>query len=559
MNLGKKTLVAMSLLGLISLHNYKVTPTNATEDVFSDLRKYDENIIVKQEFFSKNTFTQPLSGSMILRTGTKYDAIYRGNTSIGAGESDCYAFYDEKHDNKFIRMANYNGNGAQNTRVSFFYYDVKNDRPLNMDYTDHMNISFSYRFYASEIDRLSLDNDTMILRYQSRASANGRTGDVFANNLIINEPGDDTWHTYSLRLSTNQGMNTEHGFFYFYHNNIEPSLDPTFYIDIDNFSISLDDGINQVRDNGTFDYMVDSEKLSSSLGDSLLYPTLFNRKDYGLSPVQENKDNASYLRMNGDGNKSSFSIDVDKNLIGDKLYIDFDYKDLSYYNKANLSLMVNGKEGYVLKDILGKEFQKEDGTLTAKSYEEAVNNEWINKKLIISGLNDKIETIDFVLECDCDLGIDNLYVAELDYFDSNLGDYQTFKKSVDYKINSLGDYQNKYTTETLVPLQKAINTVNSMTENSSRIRLNDSLTLLNKAIEDLIEKGNLQLVKDYIDQIFDEMAGTNKNDYELKSYLKFKDALEKAVTLKKNSTKEEVDSALAELKEKYENLVRKEG
>ena len=55
------------------------------------------------------------------------------------------------------------------------------------------------------------------------------------------------------------------------------------------------------------------------------------------------------------------------------------------------------------------------------------------------------------------------------------------------------------------------------------------------------------------------MAGTNKNDYELKSYLKFKDALEKAVTLKKNSTKEEVDSALAELKEKYENLVRKEG
>lgn len=559
MNIGKKIFITLSLVSVFLLHNYKVILANAPEDPFLDLRKFDENIVVNQEFFSKNSFSQPLNGNLVLRNGNKYDAIYRGITSVNGGESDCYAFYDEKDNNKFVRMANYNGKSSQNTRISFFYYDVENEKPLNMVNTDHMNVSFSYRFYASELDRLLFNDDTLILRYQSRASASGRTGDVFAKNLIINEPGDDTWHTYSFKLSTNHGMDTEYGWFFFYYNNIAPSLDPTFYIDIDNFSISLDDGINQIRGNGTFDYMVNSEKLNPSIGNNLLYPSLFYRKDYGISAVQDNKENNSYLRMNGDGNKSTFSINVDKELVKDKLYIDFDYKDLSYYNKANLTLMINGKEGFVLKDIIGREFQKDEGTLTAKSYEEGKKDGWINKKIIISGLEDKIETIDFVLDCDCDLGIDNLYVAELDYFDTKLGDYQTFKKHTDDKINDLGDYKNKYTSDTLIPLQIAINSINQMTENSSENRLNDALEQLNTAMDNLIEKGDIQLIKEYIDQIFDEMAGTNKNDYELKSYLEFKDALEKAVVLKKYSSKKEVDSALAELKEKYENLIRKEG
>ena len=559
MNLGKKTLVAMSLLSMITLHNYKVTFANATEDAFADLRKYDENIIIEQEFFSKNTFSQPLNGNLLARTGNKYTGIYRGITSVNAGESDFFAFYDERQDNKFIRMANYNGTTAQNTRLSIFYYDVENDAPVNMVNTDYMNVSFSYRFYASDIDKLTLNDDSLILRYQSRGSANGRSGDVFARNLIVNEPGDDTWHTYSFRLSTTYSMTTDYGWFYFYYNNIAPSLSPTFYIDIDNFSISLDDGINQVRGNGTFDLLIDDSKLDDSTKNSLIYPSMFYRKDYGMSAIQDTKDKESYLRMNANGNKSTFSIEINKNLIGEKLYIDFDYKDLSYYNRANLSLMINGKKGIVLEDIIGKELNENQNSIKVITYEEAKQNKWINKKIIIEGIKEKIETVDFVLECDCDLGIDNLHIAELNYFDSEIGYYQTFKEITDDAIEKLGDYRNKYTNETLIPLQKAINNVNLMGEYTANKRLEEVLTQLNNAINNLVEKGDIQLIKIYVDQIFDEMAGLNKNDFELKSYLKFKDALERALSLTKNSTKSEVEEALDELKEKYKNLIRKEG
>ena len=54
------------------------------------------------------------------------------------------------------------------------------------------------------------------------------------------------------------------------------------------------------------------------------------------------------------------------------------------------------------------------------------------------------------------------------------------------------------------------------------------------------------------------MAGTNKNDYDLRLYIKFKYALEEAIKLDEGSSKEEVDKAYENLKEAYENMTRKE-
>ena len=54
------------------------------------------------------------------------------------------------------------------------------------------------------------------------------------------------------------------------------------------------------------------------------------------------------------------------------------------------------------------------------------------------------------------------------------------------------------------------------------------------------------------------LAGTNKNDYELRSYILFKNALEEAIKLNSESTKEEVNDAYNNLKEAYENLTRKD-
>ena len=49
-----------------------------------------------------------------------------------------------------------------------------------------------------------------------------------------------------------------------------------------------------------------------------------------------------------------------------------------------------------------------------------------------------------------------------------------------------------------------------------------------------------------------------KMRWKFQIYIKFKYALEAAILLDENSTKEEVDKAYNELKEAYENMTRKE-
>ena len=69
---------------------------------------------------------------------------------------------------------------------------------------------------------MSLNGKDAIFRWQSRGSADNNSCDVLFKDLVLNEPGDYTWHTYSYRVTCKDSMTTDYGWFFFNYYNFEP-------------------------------------------------------------------------------------------------------------------------------------------------------------------------------------------------------------------------------------------------------------------------------------------------------------------------------------------------
>lgn len=556
MKVFNKLLMLGTMLLSIGVSNSKINEVNAVDTTIENMKKYDENIELGSPYFENGDFNSPFNSHVMLRGGTNYDALYRGVTSCNEKESDIYAFYDKRENNTFVRMANFNGTGGKRTRLSSYYYNVSKDVPSNLKRTDYFNVSFSYRLYASEVERMSLNGKSAIFRWQSRGSADTKSCDVLLKDLVFNEPNDLTWHTYSYRVSCKSSMTTDYGWFFFNYYNFEPKQSPTYYADIDNFSIALDDGINTVKQNGDFEFLYSgSPYLQDANKPDEIYHKFYSRPDYGDSVYQDINKGESYLRMDSNKNKSTFTYKLDREFRNDQVvYINFDYKNISYYEEPNLSLMIDGKEGTIFEDVIGKEILNDNYI----SYIKEGKDGWKNQSIFLTINAGYVDTIDFLLEYGGDLAIDNLIMADFKSIEYSSGNYSEFKTIYDDFVETVGDYGNKYIPKSIRYIADAIKEAEKITEYSSQTKMDNAIELINIALENLEEKGDINKIHDYIDQIFDEMAGTNKNDYDLRLYIKFKYALEEAIKLDDTSSKEEVDAAYDNLKEAYENMTRKE-
>lgn len=522
-----------------------------------EINKYDQNTLCDDQLVSNGNFTSPFNGRVFPQSGDSLSGYYRGITSLAYGESDIFTFYDKEHDNTFVRMANFNGqNGSDKTRISFYYYNPETNKPLNLPATSYINVGFDYRLYASDLEELNLNPDSLVLRFQSRGSASGRSGDVFLKDLIINEAGDESWHSYKLTIKCSLTMLTEYAWFYFFYNDIEPSLSPTYFIDIDNMFASLDEN-NVICDQGSFNRLrTNSAELSTKIDDNSIYSNVFYKKDYGISPIQEGIDGHFALRMKAKENKSTFSI-LSTNTSDNGYYrLSFEYKNLSYYGLPNLVLKIIGNQTISLSSSLEGEtpFVKEG----VSSYAYDIDNGY--KKVIIYFL---VETstaigIDFILDCDCDLAIDNLSLSSVIATNKIQGNYQAYLNDIHTIEESIQGYETLYTKESVRRINLSLRKTALINEYSSQDRMDEVINDLRNATALKEEKGDYQGLREYIDEILDAMAGTNKDDYEIVSYLKFKEALEYAYSLNENSSKEEVDYAKAWLEKAYRELLLKE-
>lgn len=194
----KKKVIMISFLPLLSV--YSSASLILSND---EIPLYDNNSSLGEELFPGGSFINSISNSLFARSGNSYSGYYRGITSLADGESDFYSFYDEEENNTFIRMANFNGeDDSYRTRSSFYFFDNEINEPKNLLSTSYMNVSFDYRLCIDDLTKLSLDENSLILRYQSRGSANGKSGDVYLRDLKISEIDDSTWNHY-VNISAN--------------------------------------------------------------------------------------------------------------------------------------------------------------------------------------------------------------------------------------------------------------------------------------------------------------------------------------------------------------------
>lgn len=524
-----------------------------------EIPKYDINSTLGEELFSGGSFINGISNSLFADSGNSYSGYYRGITSLAEGESDFYSFYDENEDNTFLRMANYNGEeDSYRTRSSFYFFDNEKNVPENLPSTSYMNVAFDYRFFVSDFEKLSLNENSLILRYQSRGSANGKSGDVYLRDLEINEIDDETWHHYEFTISCDSSMSTSYGWFFFYYNNIKSSQNPTYFIDIDNFFVSLDE-TNTTYKNGDFENLKTYSRLLESPNENNLYANLYYKKSLGEAATQQKKFNESYLRMNSDKNRSTFSVDLN-NLTSDYLRISFDYKNLSYYKEPNLTIKFNGSETSLQTQGLlnNNEPFKDEFINSFTNYDRNNVRNNLVTYIDVSSL-ENIDSIDFVLDSDNDLAIDNLSIKEVLNIDKVSGDYEKFMQDVEALLDSYPNYKTEFYEEDVYLIDQKIDYINTkLSETSSETVLNANYEELEELFKSARIKGDYSSLSSYIDKIFQEMIGLTEDDFEKVSYLKFRNALDKAYMLDESSTKEEIDEAYQELKSAYEGLVRKD-
>ena len=550
----RKKLIMISFLPFLS--TYTVANLFLTNE---EIPKYDINSTLGEELFSGGSFINGISNSLFADSGNSYSGYYRGITSLAEGESDFYSFYDESEDNTFLRMANYNGEeDSYRTRSSFYFFDNEKNGPENLPSTSYMNVAFDYRFFVSDFEKLSLNENSLILRYQSRGSANGKSGDVYLRDLEINEIDDETWHHYEFTISCDSSMSTSYGWFFFYYNNIKSSQNPTYFIDIDNFFVSLDE-TNTTYKNGDFENLKTYSRLLESPNENNLYANLYYKKSLGEAATQQKKFNESYLRMNSDKNRSTFSVDLN-NLTSDYLRISFDYKNLSYYKEPNLTIKFNGSETSLQTQGLlnNNEPFKDEFINSFTNYDRNnVRNNLVTYIDVSSLAN--IDSIDFVLDSDNDLAIDNLSIKEVLNIDKVSGDYEKFMQDVEALLDSYPNYKTEFYEEDVYLIDQKIDYINTkLSETSSEAVLNANYEELEELFKNARIKGDYSSLSSYIDKIFQEMIGLTEDDFEKVSYLKFRNALDKAYMLDESSTKEEIDEAHQELKSAYEGLVRKD-
>ena len=118
------------------------------------------------------------------------------------------------------------------------------------------------------------------------------------------------------------------------------------------------------------------------------------------------------------------------------------------------------------------------------------------------------------------------------------------------------NYDDEYVTSYLRSIYLALENGEKINRFSSQEKMNEALSLLEEVYNTAEKKGDYASLVTYINQIFDEMASTNRYDYETRSYLLFEDALQLAYSVNENSSDVVINNALTTLKEAYENLER---
>ena len=512
-----------------------------------NIEKYDQNTITNSNEIVGGDFTCPINSTFFPSNGNSSTGMYRGITSINNGESDVFVITE--NDNTFVRMGNFNGSKtSKETRLSLYFYDNINNVPQNLVNTTYLDVSFSYRLYISEIERLNINKDTLICQFQTRGSANGKSGNLYLRDLQINEEKDDSWHNVSFRINTDYSSLTGYVWFHFFYYDIKTEDFSHYFLDVDNLFCSTN-SVNYLYDNGTFSSLKSiNNSFPTRENQDILYEKFFYKKYLGIAPSIRRTPNGFCLLLDSDKNKATFSLRLNNK--EETVYrISYSYWNRSRYVDPILDFRIDNDK-YLINLVSNKSFNSDNF-----SYLNIKNNE---KKCEFIGYFriDKSSNfdLDFIMNYSSLVDLDNLNISKVIETTCVSGDYDSFKNELDRTISILDNTINEYRVVDQKNIINLLNKAKEINQYSSQKRMDESLYYLKEAINNSSLKPDLESLHTLIESCLNAIAGKNRNDFKKDTYIVFYQALNVAYSMNENNSKVEVEEAYKNLLVAFNNL-----
>ena len=478
---------ALKLIPFTSLFLIVPSTTALHNSIFKsgNIEKYDQNTITNNNEIVGGDFTCPINSTFFPSNGNSSTGMYRGITSINNGESDVFVITE--NDNTFVRMGNFNGSEtSKETRLSLYFYDNSNNVPQNIDNTAYLDVSFSYRLYISEIERLNINKDTLICQFQTRGSANGKSGNLYLRDLQINEEKDDSWHNVSFRINTDYSSLTGYVWFHFFYYDIKTEDFSHYFLDVDNLFCSTN-SVNYLYDNGTFSSLKSgNNSFPTRENQDILYEKFFYKKYLGIAPSIRRTPNGFCLLLDSDKNKATFSLRLNNK--EETVYrISYSYWNRSRYVDPILDFRIDNDK-YLINLVSNKAFNSDNF-----SYLNIKNNE--NKCEFIGYFRiNKTSNfdLDFIMNYSSLMDLDNLNISKVKETTCVSGDYDSFKNELDRTISILDNTINEYRVVDQKNIVNLLNKAKEINEYSSQKRMDESLYYLKEAINNSSLKPDLE-------------------------------------------------------------------
>ena len=540
---------ALKLIPFSSLFLIVPSTTALHNSIFKsgNIEKYDQNTITNSNEIVGGDFTCPVNSTFFPSNGNSSTGMYRGITSINNGESDVFVITE--NDNAFVRMGNFNGSKtSKETRLSLYFYDNNNNVPQNIDNTTYLDVSFSYRLYISEIERLNINKDTLICQFQTRGSANGKSGNLYLRDLLINEEKDDSWHNVSFRINTDYSSLTSYVWFHFFYYDIKTEDFSHYFLDVDNLFCSTN-SVNYLYDNGTFSSLKSgNNSFPTRENQDILYEKFFYKKYLGIAPSIRRTPNGFCLLLDSDKNKVTFSLRLNNK--EETVYrISYSYWNRSRYVDPVLDFRIDNDK-YLINLVSNKAFNSDNF-----SYLNIKNNE--NKSEFIGYFRiNKTSNfdLDFIMNYSSLMDLDNLNISKVIETTCVSGDYDSFKNELDRTISILDNTINEYRVVDQKNIVNLLSKAKEINQYSSQKRMDESLYNLKEAINNSSLKPDLESLHTLIESCLNAIAGKNKNDFKKDTYIVFYQALNVAYSMNEDNSKVEVEEAYKNLLVAFNNL-----
>lgn len=471
------------------------------------------------------------ASAMLARAGSS--GTYRGSTSVNAGEGDVYAVYDSYSDNTFVRLGNFNGkSGVTGSRFVSYFYDADTGSAVtSLPGSGQIRYSFDYRLYIDDPVLAGLrENDAIFTLTVKGATSDNNGGVIRLGDLIVNERGDESWHTYSGVWQAKTSA-SPYLMFQFDGHDGNASFSTNTFADIDNVNIGKSEGDSRLHLRGTFEGMAADEMQAEQ---DIAFNSAFG------TPARKVAKNSLNGAMRAEAGES-FSVHTDFAKQTNVYHVSF----LMEGKEGAVGLYFSGRSGRHFSLTAGKDGESEDGALSVAWSEEGG---MVRCDLYVAlTLAEGLRSLTFVNEGSSPFVIDEVFVGQVASVNATAGDFASYETEL---LNLHSQYESEreqFTDEAQRALSRAFCAAQSVTAYHSGENMAAALEEVRSLLSSSGKKADLSALQSAIEDAQERIRGYSQKDFTKSSWLTFYDVLTRAMRTGEETEQEQADALCDEL------------